>query len=358
MAYGSGVRVAHISDCFAPRVGGIETQVAALAGEQRCAGDHVRIITATPGPQMDDVTRISVPLPADIPVHPRNKANIVRVLTEQACDVLHVHMGAVSPFAWGAIRAGRQLGIPTLVTVHSMWGVISRRAYGFGARSLDRPGIHIAAVSNAAARTIARALPDAGPISITPNGIDPLPWRTTVEPSPDEPFHVVTVMRLAPRKRLGALLRIFRTVAERRPGAHLTIIGDGPHRGVGERRARSMPVTFTGRMDRVGIRDVFETAHVYVQPSVYESFGIAALEARCAGLPVVARSGSGVDAFIHDGFEGFLVPSDDAMQSLLSNVDSFELQRIRHHNMTTDPPVTWRDVLPMVRHAYCIAGAH
>jgi phosphatidylinositol alpha 1,6-mannosyltransferase len=357
VAYGSGVRVAHVSDCFAPRVGGIETQVAALAREQRCAGDEVRIITATPGPPMDDVTRISVPLPADIPVHPRNKASIVRALTDQACDVLHVHMGAVSPFAWGAVRAGRQLGIPTLVTVHSMWGGISRRAYGLGARTLDRPNIHVAAVSNAAARAIARALPDVGPISITPNGIDPAPWRTSVEPPEDEPLHVVTVMRLAPRKRLGALLRIFRTVAEQRPGSHLTIIGDGPQRGAGERRARSMPVTFAGRLDLGGIRRIFETAHVYVQPSVHESFGIAALEARCAGLPVVARSGSGVDAFVHDGFEGFLVSSDDAMQSLLTSVEASELHRIRHHNMTTDPPVTWRDVLPMVRHAYCLAGA-
>lgn len=339
-------------------MGGIETQVAALAREQRCAGDEVRIITATPGPPMEAVTRISVPLPADLPVHPRNKARILRTLTEQACDVLHVHMGAVSPFAWGAVRAGGQLGIPILVTVHSMWGGISRLAYGMSARALDRPGIHIAAVSNVAARAIARALPGAGPISITPNGIDPMPWRTEVAPAPDEPLHVVTVMRLAPRKRLGALLRIFRTVADQRPGAHLTIIGDGPQRGAGERRARAMPVTFAGQMDSTGIRDVFETAHVYVQPSEHESFGIAALEARCAGLPVVARRGSGVDAFIHDGFEGFLVPSDDAMQCLLSTVGSSDLQRIRHHNMTTDPPVTWRDVLPMVRRAYGLAGAH
>jgi glycosyltransferase involved in cell wall biosynthesis len=267
-------------------------------------------------------------------------------------------MGAVSPFAWGAVRAGRELGIPTLVTVHSMWGKISRAGYGLGARGTDWSGVHLAAVSNVAAREIARAIRGAAPVSITPNGIDPVPWRTKISPPPDEPLHVVTVMRLAPRKRLGALLRIFRGVEADRPGTRLTIIGDGPQRSAGERRAKGLSVTFVGRLDRRGILDVLETAHVYVQPSVYESFGIAALEARCAGLPVVARSGSGVDGFIHDGFEGFLVPSDDAIRTLISTVEPAELQRIRQHNMTTDPPVTWRDVLPMVRHAYGLAGAH
>ena len=357
VAYRPCVRIAHVSDCFAPRVGGIETQVAALAAEQRRAGDEVRVITATPGPATEHVTRICFPMPGQLPVHPRTRAHVVRNLVDEPCDVLHVHMGAVSPFAWGAVRAGRELGIPVLVTVHSMWGSISRAGYGLGARGIGS-GVHLAAVSNVAAREIARAIPGAAPVSITPNGIDPEPWRTSIEPALDEPLHIVTVMRLAPRKRLGALLRIFRDAHKHRPNMRLSIIGDGPHRKVGERRAQGLPVTFTGRLERSEILDVFQTAHVYVQPSVYESFGIAALEARCAGLPVIARSGSGVDAFIHDGIEGFMAPSDDAIRTLLATVDPVELQRLRHHNMSTDPPVTWHDVLPMVRHAYAIAGAH
>jgi len=339
-------------------VGGIETQVAALAAEQRQMGDRAWVITATPGPMTEHVRRISIPLPGALPVHPRTRVNVVRALREDPCDVLHVHMGAVSPFAWGAVRAGRQLGIPTLVTVHSMWGKLSRAGYGLGARGTDWSKFHLAGVSNVAADAIAQAIPAAAPVSITPNGIDPVPWRTTETPSSEEPLHIVTVMRLAPRKRLGALLRIFRDVHAQRPASRLTIIGDGPLHSSGERRAKELPVTFAGRLDRRGILDVFRTAHVYVQPSIQESFGIAALEARCTGLPIVARSGSGLDSFIDDGLEGFLMPSDAAMATLLATIEPAELLRIRQHNMTTDPPVTWPDVIPMVRQAYQRAGAH
>ena len=43
------MRIVHISDCFSPRTGGIETQVGDLAATQAAAGDDVHVFTATPG---------------------------------------------------------------------------------------------------------------------------------------------------------------------------------------------------------------------------------------------------------------------------------------------------------------------
>ena len=43
------MRIVHISDCYPPRLGGIETQVRALAVRQAEQGHDVHVITATPG---------------------------------------------------------------------------------------------------------------------------------------------------------------------------------------------------------------------------------------------------------------------------------------------------------------------
>jgi hypothetical protein len=78
------VRIAHVSDCYAPRTGGIETQVAALATRQSLAGEDVRVITATPGHDAvfsgDDVVdritvhRLAARIPFELPIHPRTGA--------------------------------------------------------------------------------------------------------------------------------------------------------------------------------------------------------------------------------------------------------------------------------------------
>jgi glycosyltransferase involved in cell wall biosynthesis len=68
------------------------------------------------------------------------------------------------------------------------------------------------------------------------------------------------------------------------------------------------------------IRDLYAEADLYVAPATLESFGIAALEARCAGLPVVAYSGSGVADFITHGEDGFLADDDSAMVARISEL--------------------------------------
>ena len=128
-------------------------------------------------------------------------------------------------------------------------------------------------------------------------------------------MRVVTVSRLAPRKRVSALLRaLARAQVLLGPDVRIepTIIGDGPQRGATERTARRLgvPARFTGRLPLEGIREVFATADAFGQASVLESFGIAALEARTFGLPVVARVQAGTSEFIHDGIEGLLAELD------------------------------------------------
>ena len=372
------MRIAHVSDCYLPRTGGIETQVRALAMHQADQGDHVRIVTATPGHDgvfagddvVDglDVHRVAAKLPFELPVHPRTKRSVAAILKAHPVDVVHVHAGVVSPFAWGAIRAAVELQVPTLITVHSVWGGLASPSFSLSDRLLrwsDR-GLRVSAVSAVAAQRVAEAVPGLGEVLVVPNGIDVDDWRVIANLRPPDTLRIVSVMRMAPRKRTMPLARVLEVVIRTlEPGirARAVLVGDGPERSGAERWVRSRGlsdrITFTGRLPRQGILDVFADSDVYVQPSVKESFGIAALEARTAGLPVVIRSQTGSTEFIHEGIEGLVANTDGGLASAIVRLgrDPDLLNQITLHNRMSAPDQAWPNVLGIVRAAYEAAGA-
>ena len=370
------MRIAHVSDCYLPRTGGIETQVRSLALAQASRGDDVRIITASPGHDgvragrdvVDGlpVDRIAMALPGEIPIHLRTRAHVVESLRAAPVDVVHVHAGVVSPFAWGAVRAAHELGVPVIVTVHSVWGPLARPAFR-GSDALVRWsswGVVLTAVSEVAAAQMRASV--GVPVGVLPNGIDARAWREADDGWNPEPgaLRVVSVLRLAPRKRVGPLLRVIaRAGVLLGPSVHVRtcLIGSGPERGRAERLARRLgiDVDFAGRLSSAQIRERFAQADVFAQASVRESFGIAALEARAFGLPVVARSQSGTGEFVADGVNGLLAADDAGLAAALASLgrDSSALARMRAYNRSHEPEQTWPHVCELALAYYRQAGA-
>jgi len=376
------VRILHISDCYLPRLGGIEVQVADLIRTQREAGHDVEVATATPGESLPGVHRIVARLPFDLPVHPFGTGHLLRLLRARRPDVVHVHTGAVSPFAWMGVRAATRAGLPVVVTVHSMWDPVTRALYR-GLRLLSgwhRWGLVGTAVSEAAALPI-RAVAGSGvPVHVVSNGLDVSGWRSAhpavrtaaptdhVPSDPEggpvrpEPVHVVAVGRLAPRKQPVRLLRLLRQARAQVPGEtpmRATIVGDGPARSQMERylRAKGMTgwVSLPGRYSRDQIRELLASTDVFVAPAPRESFGLAALEARAAGVPVVARAQSGVADFVRPGKEGLLGRTfDDLVASVARLVRDRELREsIAANNRETEPVrSSWPAVLEGFERCY------
>jgi glycosyltransferase involved in cell wall biosynthesis len=364
-------KIVHVSDFYLPRLGGIELAVADLTRRQRALGHEVRVLTSSPGGSEDGLTRLVSGRWQHV-FHPAATRRGLAVLLAGDVDVVHAHLGVASPLGFFLARAAARHGIPTVVTVHSMWiGVRPLMTVLDAWGGWSRLPIVWTAVSDAAARPAGRILRGRRAVSVIPNGIDQGDWRGgsgagAPGQKPEAVVVVAAVMRLSGRKRPLALLRALRS-AQRQLGAghrlHLVLAGDGPWRGLlGSYlwwHRMTTDVTFMGRLDRPAVARMLASADVFIAPATRESFGIAALEARCAGLPVIAMSSGGVREFVSDGVEGLLCDDDGQLSRALARIaeDTDLRARIREHNLAVDTPVAWAGVLALTQAAYAAAMA-
>lgn len=368
------MKVALLSDCYLPRLGGIEVQVHDLAAALRAAGHEVEIFTATPGAEgarggavdiVDGVPvhRLALPLPWGLPVNPFAPAELRRRLWRGGFDVAHVHTGLVSPFAWDCARVAVASGMPVAMTWHCMIHGSQRvfRATRFVA-GWATAGVAMSAVSRAAAAPIRDVLGERTPITVLPNGIDVARWRPVqrvVDRSAaraDGAVRVVTAMRLAGRKRPVPLLKLVAAARAMMPTGsdlHLVVYGDGPDRAkvldYVARQGHSSWVSLPGRVTRDELRAAYADADLYLSPARLESFGIAALEARTAGLPVLARSGSGVGEFVIDAVNGSIADDDSAMAAAVVALATDPERRatMTAYNLDHEPVQSWPHVVDL-----------
>ncbi|GAA4252192.1 glycosyltransferase family 4 protein [Dactylosporangium darangshiense] len=359
------MRIAHVTDVYLPRLGGVELQVHDLATRQQTAGHETLVLTTTAGGRgPDDVPVLRVGLVGAGPYRKVGARNLAETLQAHGVEAVHAHVSAFSPLAWTAARLAAAGGPPTVVSVHSMWHDIIPLVRRF-ARWQDAAAwpVQWAAVSSAAASAVRAAL-DGTPVAVLPNGIDPAAWLLPPAPPTDPVPTLISVMRMVRRKRPRALLRTLLGLRATHPGRfRAVLVGDGPllpglRREIAAAGAGD-DIHLTGALDRTAIRALLSASSVYVAPAPRESFGIAALEARSAGLPVVARAGSGVADFISHGVEGWLVNSDEELRSTLAALldDPSRAAAVALYNRSVAPCVRWETVLDAADALYARSAA-
>jgi glycosyltransferase involved in cell wall biosynthesis len=135
-------------------------------------------------------------------------------------------------------------------------------------------------------------------------------------------YDLVTVARLVPWKGLADLIEVAGDL-----GLRLRIVGDGPLRSELETLAqqRGAQVSFAGHVARDQIPDEIRSAWLFVLNSSYEGMPHIVLEAKAAGVAVLASAAGGTPETIHHGVDGWLVPVNDktalaaGVQRLLSD---------------------------------------
>jgi glycogen synthase len=144
-------------------------------------------------------------------------------------------------------------------------------------------------------------------VSVIPNGIDPADLRPQ-DPAelrrlrlqfaqPDEKL-VLLVGRLVYEKGFQLALEAMPEVIERVPGTRFLVAGSGTHEAKLRRQASELGLmehgTFLGWIGDDVLHSLYPIADVCVVPSIYEPFGLVALEAMASGCPCLVADTGGL----------------------------------------------------------------
>lgn len=139
-------------------------------------------------------------------------------------------------------------------------------------------------------------------------------------------FHIG---RLVPEKGAAVLLEAMPLLLRRHP-VRLVIAGTGPFQAELERRAAALGVAdrvhFTGWVADETAAALYHHADVAVVPSLYEPFGIVALEAMALGTPLVASGVGGLNEIVRHGENGLKAVAGSPL-SLAEQIDRLLLDR-------------------------------
>lgn len=370
------MRILHVTDCFLPRLGGLETQVHRLSAQQAAAGHRVAVLTATgarPGHYGRSVEwdgevpvfRVAARMPGGLPVHPNPIPHARDLLHRFRPDVVHLHIGGITPSTQAVAALLARKRWPAVVTVHSVWRDATVRAY----RLLNRLTgwahwpLHFTAVSQLAASRV-RAAGGGREVAVLRNGVDVEEWRTAAVASSGEVVHVVSAGRFVPRKRMLPLLGVLER-AEQLAAPHaplkVTVPGEGPELSFARAYVASHGMRnwmhLPGRVDHDELVRLYRSADVYVAPGVDDAFSVAVQEAQAAGLAIVSRSQSGAAELLTDGVHGLLADDDEGLAQAVARLitDRRLLERITAHNRVVPPQTEWSQVLPQTLQAYARA---
>ncbi len=155
-------------------------------------------------------------------------------------------------------------------------------------------------------------------ISVIPNAIETTKYQKNSERdsvrrrfgvSPHEKM-VLFIGRLVPQKGVEYLIRAVPLIVKNHPETKFVIVGDGWSKSYLESLAASTGfgdrIRFLGFVSDVDAAGLTLSADALVVPSVYEPFGIVALEGMAAGVPVVAANVGGLAEIIEHDRTGIL----------------------------------------------------
>ncbi|PVX25832.1 MAG: glycosyltransferase [Candidatus Bathyarchaeum sp.] len=158
-------------------------------------------------------------------------------------------------------------------------------------------------------------------VDVIPNAIDPTKYQTSADRGAVRQRYgvgwgeklILCVGRLVPQKGVEYFIRAIPAIAKSYPEAKYIIVGEGWSRDILEAEARASghadKIKFTGFAPDKEVIELMTSADVLVVPSIYEPFGIVALEGMATGVPVVASNVGGLAEVIdHDRTGVFVYP--------------------------------------------------
>lgn len=258
-------------------------------------------------------------------------STMVDVIINQKIDLLHVHYAI--PHASAAYMARQILlkegiSVPVITTLHGTDITLVGRDKTYS------PVVTFSMNESAAITAVSKNLRDETyknfkvekPIEVIYNFVDAkrfnkkaiTPFKQLIAPNNEKILlHASNFRKI---KRVEDVVYIFEKVNKKIP-SKLLFVGDGPERSAVEDLCRKTcartDIRFLGRQEEM--EEILAISDLFLLPSEYESFGLVALEAMAASVPVISTNVGGLPEIIINGVTGYLSNVGD-IEDMSNNV--------------------------------------
>lgn len=239
-------------------------------------------------------------------------------------DLVHLH------FTYPPYSFVTRLSVPVVITTH---GLVSIREKGFSFSTVrnfvtmkfilnpyfEKKALQnankIVVVSKIMNETVDHIIGYDPKTVYIPNGIDYEKFNME-SITENNQLSILFIGRLIKVKGVDILIRALPIIKKTIPNIHLFIAGDGSQCKKLKHLTMKLGVaentTFLGFISGNDKLEMFRSANIFVIPSRFESFGITALEALAAGVPIIASNVGGIPDILDNNKYGMLVESDNS----------------------------------------------
>lgn len=278
----------------------------------------VRLDVFSPNIYFHEVNVPKYPLFDYPPYETALASTLFHVVEHYGLDLLHVHYAI--PHASSAYFARQMLrksgkDIPFITTLHGTDITLVGRESNYAcvvAFSINESNAVTAVSENLREETL-RFFKISKEIQVIPNFVDNNRFFQHEKNhfkqmlAPEGEKIMVHVSNFRKVKRVDDVIQIFAKVRKQIP-VKLIMVGDGPERQNIEELSRNLGVSndvrFLGKQDKM--EEIFNVSDIFLLPSQYESFGLAALEAMACGVPVISSNAGGIPEINIHAYTGFL----------------------------------------------------
>ena len=292
---------------------------------------------------------------------------MVYVVKTYNIDILHVHYAI--PHAYAGYMAKQMLRregieLPMITTLHGtdITLVGSHPNYKEAVTFSINESDGVTAVSESLKRDTLRLFNIDREIDVIPNFIslkkhtEPKECKRSVMARPDERI-ITHISNFRKVKRVEDVVRVFAKIQEKIP-AKLIMVGDGPDREIADQLCKNLGikkrVLFLGNTS--DIEQILCFSDLFLLPSMSESFGLSALEAMVAGVPVVSSNAGGIPEVNEEGVSGFLCEVGDidtmAARALYILEDEVRLKEFKKGALEVAKRFDEEKIVPMYEALY------
>lgn len=328
----------------------------------------VRLDSFNPNIFYHEVSVPTYPLFDFPPYESALSSTLVDVISNEGLDILHVHYAiphASSAYLANQILKKKCKNIPFITTLHGtdITLVGKDKMYESVVTFSINESHAITAVSEDLRKETVNSFAIEKEIHVIPNFVDikrfsqsnKEHFKKMLAPNGEKILAHVSNFRKV--KRVEDVIRTFYTIRKEIP-CKLLMIGDGPERQTMEQLCRELgtceDIRFLGKQEK--LEEILSITDLFLLPSAYESFGLAALEAMGCKVPVISSNAGGIPEINIHGVTGFLTDVGDveamAKFSLELLTDDIKLNQFKQNALDQAQKFNINTIVPVYEKLY------